>query len=178
MEAQQLLNNFGNAVIERAQRNLGATRTVNGKRRRAVASGKLKDGLRFSAKVNVKKGIASISFGADPSLGIYPEVVEYGRGKNKTPPPKKAMLDFIKTKRIKARDKNGRIIKQTESAINSMAYVFARKIGREGIEPLYYYRDALRDEINESGNQFIKTLGDKIIEAHITKFSKSTITIK
>jgi len=178
MAAIDSLNQFGNAVIERAQRNLGATRSVNGKKRRAVASGKLKAGLRFSAKVDVKKGIASISFGADPSLGIYPEVVEYGRGRGKTPPPTGPIKEWIKTKRIRARDEKGRVLKQTDARVNGLAYVISRKIGKEGIPALYYYRDALRDEINASGNQFIKTLGDKIVEAHVSKFSKSTITIK
>ncbi len=176
MTPEQLIDKFGADVVERAMRNLGATRNVNGKKRRAVASGKLKSSLSYS--VSIKRGVGSISFGADPSLGIYPQVVETGRGANKKPPPVKSILEWMKIKPIRIRNKQGGFVTATESQKRGVAFTITRSIGKKGIPGLYYYRDAIVDALNENGAEFIKAVADEIIRLEVGKFETSTTVIK
>jgi len=106
-----VIKTFGDDVIGRAQRNLGATRVINGKRRRAVYTGTLKNSLGYLSVTNNKTHKISVRFGVtNPSVQSYAAVVEYGRGKNKTPPPLKPIYDWLIGKRIMARDKDGKIL--------------------------------------------------------------------
>ena len=190
MSVEQEARNFGNAVVERAQRNLGATRTVNGKKRRAVASGNLKNNLIYRVRIDHKNGVATVSFGAKPSLGIYPQVVEVGRRRGATPPPIQPIYDWMKRKRIVSRDKSGRVLKQVYIATRGKnkgkevdrrwhhASMISKKIGREGIPALHYYRDAIRDEVNDPSTNFIKAFADSIAKANVKTFGKQKIVIK
>jgi len=176
MDALQLIDKFGIDVVERAMRNLGATRNVNGKKRRAVASGRLKAGLQYSFAI--KRGVGSISFGADPSLGIYPQVVETGRGANKKPPPTKSIMEWMKVKNIRVRNKTGGFVAANESQKRGVAFLIARSIGKKGIPGLFYYRDAIIDALNQNGSEFIKAVADEIIRLEVGKFETTTTTIK
>jgi hypothetical protein len=151
-----LLREFGTATVERAQRNLGATRTVRGKKRRAVATDKLRKSLKFT--VRATKTAYNFSF---KSLS-YGKYVEYGRKPNSKAPGSEPILEWIKAKRIKPKE-NGKFVKATESRLKGLAFMISRKIGVKGIEPLYFYRDAINDTLEEYGQRIAEELTKKII---------------
>jgi hypothetical protein len=155
-----LLRSFGVATVERAQRNLGATRTVRGKKRRAVATDKLRKSLKFTLRTT-KKGY-SFNF-KSLSYGRY---VEYGRGPTKNKGGKgelrKNIEKWIENKNIKPRE-NGKFVKATPARLKGLAFVISRKIHEQGIEPLYFYRDAINDTLEEYGQRIAEELTKKII---------------
>lgn len=140
------IRDFASRVVERAQRNLGAERRVNGKRRRAVASGRLKENLTYKV-IGTPNGY-SVFFTAKGEAQKYARYVEYGRRPNKRPPPIEAIEKWMKVKPVRVR-RQGRIVKQTEKEIRRAAYAIAQKIGRDGIPALNYYKDAVQDTKEE-----------------------------
>jgi len=147
---------FGNDVVERAQRNLGATRRVKGKNRRAVASGNLKNSLTFSLR---RSGEGyTIQFKARGTASRYAEVIEDGRKAGAKAPPIEPILAWIKIKGIKARDEKGKILKQTESRKRGLAFAIARGIGKNGIEPVKYFENAYKDAIEEREQDILQAL--------------------
>jgi len=151
-----LLKEFGNATVERAQRNLGATRSVRGKRRRAVSTDALRKSLKFTLRTS-KSGynftFKSLSYG---------KYVEYGRKPNSKQPPTEPILKWIKDKRIKPKEE-GKFVKATPARLKGLAYMISRKIGKQGIEPLYFYRDAINDTLDEYGNRIADELTKQIL---------------
>lgn len=152
----ETLVSFGNDVVERAQRNLGATRRVKGKSRRAVASGNLKNSLTYSLR-KTNEGY-TMQFKARGTAAKYAEVIEDGRAKGAKMPPVQPILEWIKIKGIKARDKKGKILEQTESRKRGLAFAIARGIGKNGIEPVKYFENAYNDAIEERGDEVLAAL--------------------
>jgi hypothetical protein len=162
--------------VERAQRNLGATRTVNGKKRRAVATGNLKNSLRYVR--SSLKASEIINFTAQGSALRYANYVEYGTRGGRTWPmggPKKrgtgsgkkspfmeSIKKWIKAKPVRLQKKGGGFIPMTESNINSAAFLIARSIAKKGIPELRYYRDAVEAELEERGPAFLEALEKEI----------------
>lgn len=155
-----LLREFGTATVERAQRNLGATRTVRGKKRRAVATDALRKSLKFT--VRASKSGYNFSF---KSLS-YGRFVEYGRGPTKNKGGKgelRANIEkWIKVKGIKPRE-NGKFVKATPARLKGLAFVISRKIHEKGIEPLYFYRDAINDTLEEYSDRIADELTKQIL---------------
>jgi hypothetical protein len=165
---------------------------VNGKKRRAVASGRLKAGLEYTFAV--KRSVGTISFGADPSLGIYPQVVETGRkafpGNPSKTPPIGSIMEWMKVKNIRPRSKTGSILSNTYTPTRGknkgktvdrrwhIARLISKKINEKGIPGLFYYRDAIIDALNQNGSEFIKAVADEIIRLEVGKFETTTTTIK
>jgi len=165
----QLLNDFGQSVVERAQRNIGSTRTVNGKKRRIDSSGQLRKSLMF--KVKETKGRVIFTFGAKGAASKYADVVEDGRRPGKFPPPD-AIKQWIKDKPIRLRDTNtNKFIKSTEAKINSLAFLIGRSIKIKGIPGTKFFENALQDEIADRGNAFFNELADEIL-ARITPVTR------
>ena len=133
-------------IIERAQRNIGATRTIRGKRRRRVSSGNLKNSLVY--KYKKKTDGPELSFSAKVK---YWDVIERGRRPGKKQPPVDAIIEWMRKKPVKLQRPGGGFIKQTPEAIRSAAFLIARSIGKRGIEGIYYYRDAINDAIDDWG---------------------------
>ena len=152
-----IVNNFAASVVERAQRIVGSTRIVNGKRRRAVATDDLRKGLSYKERNLYNKW--AIQFGAEPPADEYIKYVTYGRKPGSTPPPSDAILKWIKDKNIKPRDlKTNKFIKSTPSTLESLAYLFARSIGKKGIPPFPFYKQAIEEEFDLRGEEFQKAI--------------------
>jgi hypothetical protein len=158
------LGEFGQAVVERAQRNLGAERMVKGKKRRSVATGNLKDSLSFMrVPINAPTNVV---FFAKGSAAKYADVVEKGRRPGRRMPPPDAIARWMEVKRIRPRSKSGGFEKSTPAKRKSMAFLIARSIGKKGIPGTFYFSDALRDELEASGQKladaFAKTAAAQI----------------
>ena len=147
-ESNPTIKKFAEAVVERAQRNLGATRTVKGKRRRAVASDNLRKNLTFKIKQTDRSVV--IIFGAKGKADNYARYVEEGREAGKRQPPVEPILNWMKIKPIRIRDaRTGRVTRATENQKKGVAFAIARKIGRDGIPPVHYFKDAIKDTREE-----------------------------
>ena len=164
-----LIQKFGADVVEKAMQNLGVTRTVKGKKRRAVASGTLQKSLAYY--YNAKKG--SVEFFAKGQASKYADFVEQGVNGRKVSHNSpysfsKSMVNIEAIKRwmsikpIKVRDKSGKFIKQTEANIDNAAMNIARAISSRGIAPLFYWRDAIEQMVDVYEPQFAEALGKEI----------------
>ena len=179
-----LINQFGADVVEKAMQNLGAYRTVKGKKRRAVASDTLRKSLAFY--YNSKKG--KLEFFAKGESAKYADFVE--RGVNGTRSSvgspysfrsgggggqkvdgmgvmQKAIYDWMSIKGIKPRNKNGsfasfKTVEAKENAKKGMAFNIMRSIRRRGIQPLFYWRDAVNEIVDEYEPKFAEALGREI----------------
>lgn len=157
-----LMNEFGQEVVERAMLNLGVYRTVNGKKRRAVASDNLRKSLTYRYDNKYKR----IDFFAKGSASEYAYYVEEGRKAGKRPPTDK-ILEWMKIKRIQPRNENGSFKKfatpkAKENAMEGMAYNISMAIGRRGIKPLFYFRDAVNETVVDFNDRFLAALKGEI----------------
>lgn len=149
-------------VIERAQRNIGATRTIRGKRRRRVSTGNLKNSLRY--KLKRRSDGANVVFDAKGSASKYWDVIERGRRPNKKPPPIDAIVDWMKKKPIRLQAKGGGFIKSTPQAQRAAAYLIARAIGKRGIEGIHFYEEAIQAAIEDWGPRLEAAMAQDIQE--------------
>lgn len=164
-----LMQKFGAEVVERAMLNLGVYRTVRGKKRRAVAS----DTLRKSLSYYYDSRNSTLEFFAKGKAANYADFVEQGvngLNKNQSSPYSfrknvvaiNPIIEWMRIKPIRIRDKNGKIVKQTPSLIRSKAYAIAKGIAQNGIPPLFYWRDAVEDKIVDFEDEFMEVLSKEI----------------
>lgn len=160
-----LMNEFGQEVVEKAMLNLGVYRTVNGKKRRAVASDNLRKSLAYRYDSKYKR----IDFFAKGSASEYAYYVEEGRKAGKRPPTDK-ILEWMKIKRIQPRNENGSFKKfatpkAKENAMEGIAFNISRAIGARGIKPLFYFRDAVNETVVDFNDRFLAALKGEITVA-------------
>ncbi|CAB4188624.1 hypothetical protein UFOVP1175_42 [uncultured Caudovirales phage] len=155
---EALLNEYAATVVERAQSNLRIKRRVRGKVVNRVASGNLLNSLIYKLRIRYNK--PTIDFTVKGDAGRYADVIEYGRkpypGDPTKRPPYKDIMQWIKIKPLKLRNRQGQFIKSTESAIKSAAIAIAKSIGENGIEGINYYQDAINDTWEDYSEQLIQ----------------------
>jgi len=172
-EFHLMIEEFGQEVVDNAMLNLGVYRTINGKRRRAVAS----DDLRKSLSYAYTKRTGILEFYAKGKPGNYADFVEQGvNGTNEsqgspysfTKPaiPIQVVLDWMKIKRIPIRDNKGKIIKATEEERLHVARLISRSIASRGITPLFYWRDAYNNQVDIFQDKFVEAVR-KDIEVYL-----------
>jgi len=157
---EQAVNEFCEDVIARAQRNLGAFRTINGKRRRRVSTGRLKNSLQYFVARDKFRTV--VDFTTKDEVDSYAGVIEMGRRKGARQPPSSAILQWMDDKNIRLQKKGGGFIKETPALRKSVAFLIARSIKENGIEGIYYYRDAIRDAIENADELFLEALKKEI----------------
>lgn len=157
-EYEALLNEYAATVVERAQSNLRIKRRVRGKVVNRVASGTLLNSLTYKLRIRYNK--PTIDFTVKGDAGKYADVIEYGRkpypGDPTKRPPYKDIMQWIKIKPLKLRNRQGEFIKSTESAIKSAAIAIAKSIGENGIAPVPYYQEAIDDTWEDYSEQLIQ----------------------
>lgn len=155
---EDILNEYAVAVIERAQSNLRIKRRVRGKVVNRVASGHLAKSLYYKLKFRYNKPTLDFTVSNDQA-GKYADVIEFGRTPGAKMPPVKAIEAWIRLKPLKLRNRQGEFIKSTESNIKSAAFAIAKRIGKNGIEGINYYQEAVDDTWDE--------YKDKLIEGYV-----------
>ena len=163
-----ILKRIADAVIERAQLNLGVYRTIrtrDGKtrKRRAVSSGNLQKSLSYT--IRSSKTTFKILFGADGDAANYFRVVNDGRAAGKRQPPVDPIIKWMRQKPVRLRNDKG-FVKQTEEGIRGVAFAIARSIGKNGIEPYPYYSDAINHVVQEM-DETIKNDLQKELDAYL-----------
>ena len=99
----------------------------------AVASGTLEKSLAYRLKI--KGSSINVSVYAKGKASKYFLAREDGRRAGAKQPPVSAILDWMRIKPIKLRDKEtGKFKKPTEALKKQVAFLIARKIGKQGIK--------------------------------------------
>lgn len=175
------LINWGNDVVEAAQRNIGAFRTVNGKKRRIDNTGTLRKSLGYLAKFDAN-GNATILFRSMVEYGVY---LEYGvkgtesgkehdtgfsfkKGTKMVPPgdesEKWGIRAWMKSRPLRIRNAKGEFVKATEARKQSLAFAIAVNIKKHGIAPSRFMRDAIESKLDDLPNEYIGIMTDRINE--------------
>lgn len=165
-EFENILNEYALAVVERAQSNLRIKRRVRGKTVNRVASGRLLNSLYYNLKIRYNKPTIDFTVSNDEA-GKYADVIELGRKPGAKMPPVKPIEDWIRIKRLKLRNRQGEFIKSTESNIKSAAFAIAKSIGKNGIEGINYYSEAIDDTWDEYKDRlmegYIKSVENRLL---------------
>lgn len=126
---ERVLNEFADAVIEKARENL--------ERNGTNASYGLYDSIGAEKIVEIGEDRFSVKI----SLADYWKYVENGRGPGKYPPPD-AIRKWIEVKPVSIQpDRNGRI-----PSVEQVTFLVSRKIAEEGTEPQPFLEPA-KDEV-------------------------------
>tara|TARA_R100001244_G_C5165561_1_gene131401 strand:+ start:829 stop:1410 length:582 start_codon:yes stop_codon:yes gene_type:complete len=162
------IDKFGARVLKLAIINLGATRTIDGKKRVTNQSGNLAKSLDYHVKQKRGKG-GMFERGFDlefTSSKDYASFIEQGvKGSESTKPsaskspfkyksknlPKGVLADWIKNKPIRLRDKDGKFQTKTESRMKSLEFMLGRAIATKGISARHYLKDAVEKAIASDG---------------------------
>lgn len=185
-----LLDDFGRGVVENAVSNIRIIRKIGGKNRRRNASGTLAKNLRFDRKLTGRS--TYLYFYAGGEAEKYGDFIEQGvNGTQKSwgspysfrggKIPISPILKWIKVKGIKPRnvdDENRMKRSQFTSAEREsrktgkeitmeklylrMAARMAKSISRKGIEPIFYFRDAIETELDKRDDAFLAALEEAI----------------
>ena len=161
---------FGKEVIKRARRNLKIKRKVDGKYRITDNTGKLGKSLAYKITRGSKglnlKFISSLDYANFIEKGVkgrestYSSVNKY-KPKDKNPAQfkkknlaKGVVEKWVRSPKIKLRDKDGKFIQKNDSNIKSASYMIGKSIAEKGIGARSYMKDA----IEESKKRFILDL--------------------
>ena len=163
---EQILNEFGERVTRLAKINIGATRTVKGKKRRIDVDGTLRKSINY--EVEVFKN----SFGFYIEMEDYGKYVDKGRKAGKGVPPhvlyNSQGTGWIQKKPIRLRDlKTGEFLKETPSRMKSLAFLINRKIKEEGIAATNFISEPFSEEFRKLPDELIEAFGldvDKFLE--------------
>ena len=128
-----VVNDMAKRFVELMQSDYRMKRKVGRNYTNAVASGTLEKSLAY--RLQIKGQSINISVFAKGKASQYFLARENGRRAGATPPPVSAILDWMRLKPIKLRDKeSGKFKKSTEALKRQVAFLIARKIGRDGIK--------------------------------------------
>jgi hypothetical protein len=128
-----VVNDMAKRFVELMQSDYRMKRKVGRNFTNAVASGTLEKSLKY--RLQIKGQNINVSVYAKGAASKYFLVREDGRRAGAKPPPVNAILDWMRIKPIKLRDKeSGKFKKPTEALKRQVAFLIARKIGRDGIK--------------------------------------------
>ena len=127
-----VVNDMAKRFVELMQSDYRMKRKVGRNFTNAVASGTLEKSLKY--RLQIKGNNINVSVYAKGKASQYFLARENGRKPGKQPPID-AILEWMRIKPIKLRDKeSGKFKKPTEALKRQVAFLIARKIGREGIK--------------------------------------------
>ena len=149
----EVLKDFADKVIEKAQLNLGVVKSYRSKatgktyRKRLDASKRLRNSLASKVKVRAEDGRFVKGFVTFKMLD-YGQVVDKGRkaGKGISEAGQKSVIEWIKKKPLKLRDADGKFVKLTDARLKGMAYVISRNMKKYGKEPTNFFTDAYNSQ--------------------------------
>ena len=166
----EVLKDFADNVIEKAQLNLGVVKSYRSKatgktyRKRLDASKRLRNSLASKVKVRAEDGRFVKGFVTFKMLD-YGQVVDKGRkaGKGISEAGQKSVIEWIKKKPLKLRDADGKFVKLTDARLKGMAYVISRNMKKYGKEPTNFFTDAY----NSQEELLFEAMQDRIADDQI-----------
>lgn len=176
---QKVLAEFAEEVNLAAKRTLGS-RTIGKNRSYGVASRSLQKSLTFQLKGD------RVSFGSPLPYATFIHWGVNGTKKNRNAPfsytnkqpPLAPIMEWMRRKPLRLRDKDGKFIKQTESRLKSAAFLIARSIKRKGIAGLRYYSIALESVVPQYTEKLGAALAEDVVGSLNFTFGNLTIKTK
>jgi hypothetical protein len=165
-ELEFLLSDIAASIVERAKDNLMKKRKRKGVLFTYTSStnttGTLKNSLRY--RLINRGGVPEMKF-YSKGAQKYADVIEQGRRADKRPPPSKNLIQWIERKGIKPRGADGRFIrvKNMDRWRSGLAFVIGRKIAKDGFSGVYYWQEAIDDELNARGKEISKMIEKYIV---------------
>ena len=152
-----VVNDMAKRFVELMQSDYRMKRKVGRNYTNAVASGTLEKSLAYRLKIKGKS--IDISIYAKGKASQYFLARENGRKPGKQPPVS-AILDWMRIKPIKLRDKeSGKFKKPTEALKKQVAFLIARKIGRDGIKGWHAFDYAMENIWDEYEAKLVDAFG-------------------
>ena len=152
-----VVNDMAKRFVELMQSDYRMKRKVGRNYTNAVSSGTLEKSLAYRLKIKGKS--IDISVYAKGKASQYFLARENGRKPGKQPPVS-AILDWMRIKPIKLRDKeSGKFQKPTEALKKQVAFLIARKIGREGIKGWHAFDYAMENIWDEYEAKVVEAFG-------------------
>lgn len=173
---EAVMKAFAERVKKAAQLNLGATRSIRYndgsiKRRRNVSSGRLKDTISYVTSIAPHPALqffferygTFLDEGVDGTKYRVPGNSRFSfRSKQ---PPKKFILEWMRQRRVKARDlETGKFVKQTKENLDTAAYLIGRSIKLRGIPKTEWFSQPFRDEFAKLPPEYVEALGKDVDE--------------
>lgn len=159
MNTEDVLNQLGSDIVRLAKINLGATRVVDGRRRRIDNSGTLRNSLSYNVVMLPTGG-----YRVEIQMADYGINVDQGRKPGKGIPIAE-LKAWIKSKPIRLRDlKTGRFLPTTDRGINTLSFLINRKIREKGIAPTNF--------ISQPLEKSLVNLDDRLQRALISDFAE------
>jgi hypothetical protein len=169
------LDLYGKEVIKRAKRNLKIKKKIDGKNKVTDNTGKLASSLYY--KLTKGKSSINIKFesstdygyfmekGVQGRLSTYGSVKKYPTGMTKAKFKKNnlpggVVENWIRTKKVKLRDKDGKFIPMTDSNIRGASYVIGKSIAEKGLGA----RGFMADAIDETKRRFAISLKEGLLK--------------
>jgi hypothetical protein len=144
-----VLEQFGAEAVQAARENLERERVIRGKPARRIASGKLRDDLRYTFWKRGKKDVVIITTGEKETRN-YADVIDKGRRRNRKPPPMEPIIEWIKIKGIPLRNmKTGRFVERSRKNYERAANAIRFSIGKKGIEGIHYFGEAIQTTLDQ-----------------------------
>lgn len=178
----KVLERFAEDVNNAAKRELGS-RKIGKNRSYGVASRSLQKSLTYSLKGG------QLSFGSPLPYAAFMHWGVNGTRKNRQAPfsyrnetklPVPAIIEWMKAKPVRLRDKSGRFIAKKGpkggDRVASAAFLIARSIKRNGIEGLRYYSVALESVVPQYQEELGEALASDILKS--LTFKVGPITVK
>ena len=169
------LDLYGKEVIKRAKRNLKIKKNIDGKWKETDNTGKLASSLYYKLtkgknKINIKFESSTnygyfMEKGVQGRLSTYGSVKKYPTGMTKAKFKKKNLAkgvieDWIRTKQVKLRDKDGKFLPMTDSNIRGASYMIGKSISEKGLGA----RGFMADAISETKNRFAISLKEGLLK--------------
>ena len=179
---------FAEEVVDASRRELG-TKRIGKNPRYGVATRTLQRSLAFKFRYG-KTGVKSIELYARGKAGQYAAFIHWGVNGNVVrrgspfsyttkQPPTEAVREWMRVKPVRLRDpKTGAYIKQSESKLNSAAFLIARSIKRKGIPGVRYFVNGFDWAIKRKGDLLAKAVGNSFVEKLVAKTSPVSVTMK
>ena len=169
------LDLYGKEVIKRAKRNLKIKKKIDGKNVETDNTGRLGNGLyhkltygnnKINIKFESKEDYAYfVEKGVQGRLSTYGSVKKYPTGMTKAKFKKKNVAegvieDWIRTKKVKLRDKDGKFVPMTDSNIRGASYMIGKSITEKGLKA----RGFMADAIDETKRRFAVSLKEGLLK--------------
>jgi len=152
-----VVNDMAKRFVELMQSDYRMKRKVGRNYTNAVASGTLEKSLAY--RLQIKGSSINISVYAKGKASQYFLARENGRKPGKQPPVD-AILEWMRIKPIQLRDKeSGKFKKSTESLKRQVAFLIARKIGRDGIKGWNAFDYAMENIWDEYEAKIVEAYG-------------------
>jgi len=156
-----VVNDMAKRFVELMQSDYRMKRKVGKNFTNAVASGTLEKSLKY--RLQIKGQNINVSVYAKGKASQYFLARENGRKPGKQPPVD-AILEWMRIKPIKLRDKeSGKFKKPTEALRRQVAFLIARKIGKQGMKGWHAFDYAMENIWDEYES--------KVVAAYAKDFS-------